>query len=296
MISIPGTGTERLEPGDSPVASPPVTTHWEQLVTVALLGTDRRDPPEFPGPVADLVADAMRPSPAERMLAEVAAVTAIRRGGLVPLAPATPLPRPSVDDRPECPRRASDRWRHLVVSWPVLEDEWMIALIERGWRVDPELVAPMLARHRRDPARWQRAVVGAGPLAEWLVGFVPTLAVTNGGRGGGSIVERDGVVGLELPDLPIPDDLRALRTASGTEVGEVVAAGLVAGRFGPAHRIVLVNLLARVPADGLADIETALRSVQNAAIDFPLAASLLDITHTRRSMLLELARPDASDR
>jgi hypothetical protein len=284
VISTSGAGT-------------PVTRHWEQLVTVALLGTDRRDPPEIPGPVSDLVADSMRPSPAERMLAEVAAVTAIRRGGLLPLDPATPLPPPGLDDRPQCPPRASDRWRHLIVSWPVLEDEWMIALIDRGWRVDPEIVAPMLARHRRDPARWQRAVMGAGPLAEWLIGFVPTLAVwSGGGRAAGSIVGRDGVVDFDLPDLALPDDLRVLREAPATEVGETLAAGLAAGRFGPAHRSVLVNLLARVPSEGLGDIETALQAVQGAAVDFPLAASLLDVTHTRRSMLDELVRPEAGDR
>ncbi len=280
-------------------------SHWEQLVTVALLGTDRRDPPDVPGPVADLVADAVRPSPAERMLAEVAAVTAIRRGGLLPLAPATPLPGPGVDDRPRCPRRASDRWRHLVASWPVLEDEWMITLIACGWRVDPEIAAPMLGRHRRDPVRWGRAVVGVGPLAEWLVEFVPSIALA-GGRGGVGTNAEPGIAGpdrdvtLELPDLPIPAELGALLVAPGAEVGKVVgqeiAAGLAAGRFGPAHRIVLVNLLARVPSSGLADIETVLTSGQPGAVDFALAASLLDLVRTRRTMLDELVRPEASDR
>ncbi len=58
--------------------------HWQQLVTAALLGTDRRDPPDPPGPLADLVADTARSSPSERMLAQVAACTAVRRAGVVP--------------------------------------------------------------------------------------------------------------------------------------------------------------------------------------------------------------------
>ena len=64
--------------------------HWEELVTVALLGTDRRDPPAIDGPIGDLVADAVGAEPAERMLAEVAAATAVRRAAFVPRDPAAP--------------------------------------------------------------------------------------------------------------------------------------------------------------------------------------------------------------
>ncbi len=141
-----------------------IDDYWQQLVTVALLGTDRREPPDAIGPIADVVADAVLPSVAERMLAEVAAAVAVRRGAFLPLPPVASLAGPVADERPVCTPAAAERWRHLVSSWTVLEDEWVLTLIERGWRAEPVLVPAMLARVRRDAVRWAHATVAAGPL------------------------------------------------------------------------------------------------------------------------------------
>ena len=67
-----------------------VAEHWEDLVTTALLGTDRRAVPEPPdGGLADLVADlsATRPTAdaAALLLSQVAATTAVRRAGAAAL-------------------------------------------------------------------------------------------------------------------------------------------------------------------------------------------------------------------
>jgi hypothetical protein len=51
-----------------------------------------------------------------------------------------------------------------------------------------------------------------------------------------------------------------------------------------------------VRADGLADIVAALEAAQTAAVDGALAASLLDLARTRRTMLDELAVPAIDDR
>ena len=277
-----------------------VHEHWEQIVTVALLGTDRRDPPDEVGPVADLVADAMRPSPAERFLAEVAAVTAVRRAGFMALDPVDPLATPASDDRPVCSRAAVDRWRHVVASWAVLEDEWMLTLIENGWRTDPELVPAMLSRHRRDPIRWTRAVVASGPLAAWLVEQLPSLDLsygrsfpklspntspadafrTNFGKEGESIGE--------LPVLPIPPELGILIDAPGADVGATLRAGMADGSLGTSHRLVLANLIARVRPDALVEIASELSAIEPVSGPHELAAGLADLARTRWSMLAEL--------
>ena len=75
--------------------------YWRQLVTAAMLGTDRREPPvPPPGLVTDLVDDAVRPDGASRMLAAVGAVAAVRRAGFVAGPAAQPLQPPEADGRP----------------------------------------------------------------------------------------------------------------------------------------------------------------------------------------------------
>lgn len=266
-----------------------IEAHWQQLVTVALLGADRRDPPVAPGPIGDLVADAIRATPAERMLADVAATTAVRRAGLLPAAPAATLGGPNHDDRPVCVPAAVDRWRHIVTSWPVLEDEWMLTVIERGWRVDPQLVPAMLSRHRRDPTRWARVVIATGPLAQWLVDHVEALAPV-GSRGALQAGrELDAVELMNLPPLPIPPELDSLRAHAGDDIGRFLAGALDGGTLGVPHRAVLVNLIARVPADSLDAIARHLDDVDPMAPLHGLGASLADLARTRAAMLDELS-------
>ena len=93
-----------------------VDEHWQALVTTALLGTDRREPPEAPELIADLVADTARTSPSERMLAQVASTTAVRRAGVVPGPPLDELAMPDDDNRPPCVPAAIDRWHHGLCS------------------------------------------------------------------------------------------------------------------------------------------------------------------------------------
>ncbi len=184
---------------------------WTELVTTSLLGTDRRDPPEPGGMIGDLVADTARTDPSARMLAAVAACTAVRRAGVRPADPIDPLAPPPIDDRPECVPAATDRWYHITTSWPVLEDEWMFTLVDHGWRLAAELVPPALHRHRRDPIRRARVMVAAGPLADWLLDHVPDLAPRRrGAHCHRSRYERLG----QLPDLPVPPELAPLLTGT----------------------------------------------------------------------------------
>lgn len=265
----------------------PATTRdaWEALVAVAMLGTDRRDPPEPVGSIADVVDDTVRTTPSERMLAQVAAMVAVRRAGVVPGPPRPRLPGPPDDDRPICAPAAADRWRHVVASWPVLEDEWMLTLIENGWRIPPELVPDVLTRHRRDEIRRERVELAAGPLAGWLADLVPELAARPSRPSGSGRSKVDG-----LPVLPIPPDLVPLLTASGRESGPLLVHSIRTGSLVHSHRAVLVNLLARVRPDALDGLASSLESVDGATMGFPLASVLADLARTRQLMLDELAR------
>ncbi len=269
---------------DTRPADVTIADHWEELVTVALLGTDRRDPPPPAGPLADLVDDTARSSPSERMLAHVAAAVAVRRAGVVPGPPIEPLAPPEPDDRPPCVPAAVDRWHHVTTSWPVLEDEWMLTSITNGWRLAPELVPPALARHRTDPVRHRRVCVAAGPIAGWLIDQLPDLA----GSKPNAVVEPEALA--DLPELPIPPDLAGLLHAPGAELGRVLGSGLEHGELGPSHRAVLVNLVARMLPSGLADAAAVLDAVDPYSAGAGLATALADLATTRHRMLDELGR------
>lgn len=261
-----------------------VDDHWRELVTAALLGTDRRDPPEASGPLADVVADTVRGAPSERMLAQVAACTAVRRAGVLPGAPLGRLAPPAADDRPVCVPAAVERWHHISVSWPVLVDEWMLTLIVHGWRLAPELVPAMLLRFRADPVRRTRAVLASGPLGAWLVEQLPELAAAHPGAS----VSDEAIA--ELPELPIPPELSELVDAPGAESGALLSASIEAGAFGPPHKAVLVNLIARMRPDALADLAAVLDSVDPMSPGHGMATVLADLATTRHRMLDELSR------
>ena len=261
-------------------------TSWDALVAVAMLGTDRRNPPEPTGLIADVVDDTVRPTPSERMLAQVAATVAVRRAGVLP-GPARPVVAgPDVDDRPICVPAATERWHHVISSWPVLEDEWMLTLLTSGRRVPADLVPELLTRHRSDPVRRARAELACGPLAGWLVGHLPELAA----RGAASTQPDPSADHIaELPSLPIPPELEPLLFADGAHVARQLRRAIDSGTLVHAHRAVLVNLVARMRPDVLGAVATALETVDGTSIGFPLASVLADLARTRERMLDELS-------
>ncbi|MFE5212116.1 DUF5691 domain-containing protein [Streptomyces sp. NPDC056600] len=153
-------------------------SEWEDLVTTALLGTERR-PPSVPShgreaPVA--------------LLDEAAQQTLRRRAGLLP-AQAAPLPRPApADPRPPLPPAAARRLSMLLTARPgtggggrrgttpdlvELLPQWLSLADERGYAAPPEALPALLeaARGRTD---LRPAVISfAGPRALWLAGLNP---------------------------------------------------------------------------------------------------------------------------
>jgi hypothetical protein len=259
-----------------------VQQYWRDAVTVALLGTDRRDPPPVPeGGLADLAADAALPTPSQRLLQQVAACTVVRRAGVLP-GPVAPTVAPPPDDpRPFTPATATATWRQVVDDWPLLEDEWVLAVVRSGRRLAPELVPALLARHRADPTRHARVLAAAGPLGHWMIDWSPRLACTSKRP---PVAESVG----ELSELAITPDLVGLLGAPPREAARVVAGGLAEGRFLTSHRAVLVNLLARVRPDSLPALATALGKVDPSSPAIGLAFALGDLAHLRHHMLTEL--------
>ena len=270
----------------TPTESTPtsLTDHWHELVTVALLGTDRREPPAPPrGALADVVADSVAPTPSMRMLTAVGACVAARRAGVRPLPPAPLLAPPQPDDRPLLPPAAARRWRRSIPAWPVLEDEWLAVAERRGWRLPPDVLVGLLRRHRTDATRRARVLRMGGPVAAWLLELQPELR---------SSVRRRAAPGIDdpLPGLAVPPEMLDLLAAGSDRVVAALVGGLRAGAYDLTHRAVLVNFIARMRADGL----HAVASVLGAPDDLPysiagLCHSLAELAATRADMLEELA-------
>jgi len=257
--------------------------YWSELVTVALLGTDRRDPPPPPdGGLADLAADDPQPNASQRLLQQAAACTVVRRAGLLPGPPLASVAPAAADDRPLTPVAATATWRKVVADWPVLEDEWMLAVIASGRRLSPELVPSALARHRTDPVRHARVMVAAGPLGQWLADWSPRLACT-----------ARTPTGLEhavasLPELPLVPELQALLHATPDAVAAALQAGFDSAAFTAGHRGVLVNFIARVAHNALSAAVRATSRIDPTSPSIGLAYALSDLAALRHHMLAEL--------
>ena len=274
-------------------AAPPVegdatpgslAAHWTELATVALLGTDRRAVPAAPaGPVADLVAALQPGDDAERVLVQVAALAAARRGGVRP-APALPALEPCPpDDRPECPPAAARRLDELLEVWPELVDEWLERVLAGGYRLSPVTAVALLTKYRTDAARRPRIDAAAGPLVGWLASLFPAQFAAS----------RRPAASVNPPittedAFPLPPDLAPLVTAPATTVVAVLADGLTAGRLVNRHRPVLVHLIRRLPVEVLAPLADGLSRAASNPSTLGLAMSMADLARTRAALIVEL--------
>ena len=148
--------------------------HWGELVSVSLLGVDRRPAPAaVVGPLDELVSARARGDDAERVLDEVAAISAMRRAGLRP-GPGAPSLVPAPEDaRPTCRPAAVDRLYDLLEQWPALVDPWLDGVARGGWRLPADIAVELLNRWRADPRRRATVMHLTGALAEWLVELFP---------------------------------------------------------------------------------------------------------------------------
>lgn len=263
-----------------------VTDHWHELVTTALLGTDRRDPPPPPDVLADTIDDALTPTPVARLVTDVAATVVARRVGMRPGPPVPGLQAAGPDPRPLLTPAAARRWHRTVSEWPVLEDEFWLQVRRGRWRPSPDVLVAALRRHRGDRARWDEVMAVGGAAAVWLVEHRPHLGrAASGSRPTDADVAALGLDGL--PALPVAPELVGVLTAGETAVVNALVALLSSGGVTMAHRNVLVNFVARCRRDVLTGLAAALRhEVDGPAIT--LALTLGDLALFRHELLAEL--------
>ncbi|MET9511424.1 DUF5691 domain-containing protein [Streptomyces flavidovirens] len=202
-----GTDPEATATATAPATAPaPVT--WEELVTTALLGTDRRTlPPGAAAPGKDAPA---------ALLDAAARQTVRRRAGLLPARAATrPDPAPH-DPRPPLPAAARRRLAQLLAgrssspgtaggrrgTAPDLTEllpQWLAAANRRRFQAPPALLPALLDAARARTDLRPQALAFAGPRGLWLARLNPDWRFALRGASGGSA-------------LPDPHDAAAVKS------------------------------------------------------------------------------------
>lgn len=182
-------------PPTTTAAHPLASLPWEELVTSALLGTDRRPPASPGGPI---------PADGPAALLDAAALhTVRRRAGLLPaVAAARSAPAPH-DPRPHLPEAARHRLAQLLAdraapsssgrrgAAPDLTElipQWLATANRRGFRPPAALVPPLLDAARARTDLRPQALAFAGPLGLWLAALNSEWKFALRGSAGGSLV------------------------------------------------------------------------------------------------------------
>jgi hypothetical protein len=140
-------------------------TGWNEHVTAALLGTERRDPPVLPE-----APDGPEPDKAGRLLDQAALLTVARRAGRVPGRGAAEVIAPApAEEAPAVPPAAAARLgRILRGEYVQVLPEWLDAAAARGLRVPARLLPDLLERGRGDRMLRPSISRAAGRRGVWL--------------------------------------------------------------------------------------------------------------------------------
>ena len=255
---------------------------WANLVTTAVLGTDRRPLPH-PPPGWESVRSS--DDPAVELLHRAAAVATARRAGVRPgAAPLLPLPAPD-DDRPPCPAVAANALaRMLRGEHDILLPEWMARCAAAGFQLPLHLVPALLLRGRRNPGfdRVARALIG--PLAAWLADAVPDLGVSAVPKAAPANAAAN--VDVFAPPLPPPD--------SGAMVSVIVGAFIERTATWAAIAQLRLVTAALDPA-WLPALELELNRAPFHAVTERVRVDLLGLCRVRREVVDSLTASPAAD-
>jgi len=149
---------------------------WPELVSVALLGTQRREPPVLADPaLAGLVGEggASDTSAEDRLLSAAGSLAVIRRAGRL-ARPAPPLPEPApAEARPACGPAAASRLALLLDDHRALLSEWLRVLGRRGLRVPAERLPDLLEAATANQALRGEVEAVLGARGRWLAAQAP---------------------------------------------------------------------------------------------------------------------------
>ncbi|MBO0653011.1 hypothetical protein J1792_09465 [Streptomyces triculaminicus] len=292
---IPHTGSAAAHGTDSsgPETSGPGTSGpawdgpgWDDLLTTALLGTERRAVPARPRPGQD----------AAGVLLDAAALRTVRRRAALLPAPARARPGAAPrDDRPALPEAARRRLALLLADRAApggggrrggapdlteLLPQWLATANGHGYRV-PEALLPALleaARARSDlrPA----ALALGGPRALWLARLNPQWKYAL--RGG----TASGFPGAAAPARSPEDEGRVWQEGLFAERVAVLAA--VRRRDPDAGRELLASTWAKEPAEDRLMLLDSLRAELSAGDETFLEQALSDRSRNVRATAAEL--------
>ncbi|WP_440064003.1 DUF5691 domain-containing protein [Streptosporangium sp. OZ121] len=190
------------------------SAEWEDLVSAALVGTDRRP---LPGQGASEV----------ELLGRAAVHTLRMRAGRRPVVPAESPAVAAPEEQPAVSRAAGDRLaRILGGEQPRLLTEWLETAAARGYRLSPHLLPELLDHAAKDRSIRPHLGVLAGNRGRWLAGLNPAwgflleevTGVAGTGADGASQVWEFGTSGDRRVHLG------ALRAADPARARELLAA------------------------------------------------------------------------
>jgi hypothetical protein len=149
---------------------------WPELVSVALLGTERREPPVLAEPaLAGLAAGggASDSSAEERLLSAAGSLAVFRRAGHL-ARPAPPLPEPAPSEtRPACGPAAASRLALLLDDHRTLLPEWLRVAGQRGLRAPAERLPDLLEAATANQALRDGVEAVLGERGGWLAVQLP---------------------------------------------------------------------------------------------------------------------------
>lgn len=215
--------------------------YWDDLLSAALVGTERRPLPTagVPAALAGL-AGGSSADPAVALLDRAAAATLYRRAGVV-AGSGVELPEQAPEEElPLAPGPAVARLGGLLGADPTgLVAEWLGLAVERGVLAPPELLPELLELGRRQTELRPLLVRAGGRRVRWLAAQHPDWGYLGRQGGGGGAPDAEawefGEVGLRLDHLRAVrggDPARGLEVLSGTWSGE-----------GPVERTTLLEAL-----------------------------------------------------